>query len=231
MFKKYMSGLWGKAYEGNYDNILSLLEVDPCANFLDLGCDDGAWTLRCASKIGTCSINGVEVVDERANLARDKNVVVKSADLNSVLPYDDSSFDAVHSNQVIEHLYDTDKFLEEITRVLRGGGYTIISTENAASWHNILSLFFGWQMFSLTNISSKKGGIGNPFALHHGELAGHSAMQHHRIFSYKGLIEYVECFGLKIEKVLCSGYYPLPSSFAKFDPRHGHFITVKARKV
>jgi hypothetical protein len=44
-------------------------------------------------------------------------------------------------------------------------------------------------------------------------------------------IEYVEKFGFKVESILCSGYYPLPNWFAKIDPRHGHFITIKARKI
>ncbi|MDM8562542.1 hypothetical protein QUF54_04230, partial [Candidatus Marithioploca araucensis] len=38
-------------------------------------------------------------------------------------------------------------------------------------------------------------------------------------------------FGFKVESILCSGYYPLPNWFAKIDPRHGHFITIKARKI
>jgi len=57
------------------------------------------------------------------------------------------SFDVVFANQVIGHLYETDLFLKEIYRMLKNGGYTIISTPNLAGFHNIFSLIFGKQPF------------------------------------------------------------------------------------
>lgn len=48
------------------------------------------------------------------------------------------------SNQVIEHLYDTDNFVAEVHRILRSGGTAVVSTEKAASWHTG-SLLLGWQ--------------------------------------------------------------------------------------
>ncbi len=40
-------------------------------------------------------------------------------------PYDDASFDAVVSNQVIEHVADIDHFLGELARVLKPGGASV----------------------------------------------------------------------------------------------------------
>ena len=195
MLKKLFNNLWDNAYQGNNHNIISLLEHNPTAKFLDLGCNDGAWTNKCAKKLG-----------------------------------EDNSFDVIHANQVIEHLYDTEKFMLEINRLCKSGGVIVLSTENASSWHNIFALMLGWQMFSLTNICSS-GGIGNPLAIHRGETQSCKPMEHIRIFAYRGLVEYVEKFGFKVESILCSGYYPLPNWFAKIDPRHGHFITIKAIKI
>lgn len=107
----------------------------------------------------------------------------------------------------------------------------MISTENLASWHNILSLLFGWQPFSLGNISSYKLGIGNPLALHRGENLSFSSWQHIRVFAYQGLKEIFEIKGFKVEKILGAGYYPLPNLMAKLDPRHAAFLTIKARKI
>lgn len=56
-------------------------------------------------------------------------------------------FDLVHANQVIEHLYETDLFIKEIYRILKKGGYAIISTPNLAGLHNIVSLILGKQPF------------------------------------------------------------------------------------
>ncbi|MDM8562267.1 hypothetical protein QUF54_02820 [Candidatus Marithioploca araucensis] len=119
----------------------------------------------------------------------------------------------------------------EINRLCNMGGVIVLSTENASSWHNIFALVLGWQMFSLTNVCSSSGGIGNPLAILRGTNISYKSMEHIRIFAYRGLIEYVEHFGFKVESILCSGYYPLPNWFAKIDPRHGHFITIKARKI
>lgn len=46
------------------------------------------------------------------------------------LPFPDSSFDAVVSFQVIEHIKDDRMFLKEIHRVLRPGGVALITTPN-----------------------------------------------------------------------------------------------------
>lgn len=229
--KKYLQSLWDKAEKSNLENIFSLLEFNPDAIFLDCGCADGELTLRVASKIGTRSIYGVEIADDLISKAESKGIVVRKADLNNKLPFDDNAFDFVHANQVIEHLFDTDNFVSEIYRVLRRGGYAVVSTENLASWHNIFSLLFGWQPFSLTNISSSRLGIGNPIALHRGEEITFSSWQHIRVFAYRGLREIFESKGFKVEKIIGAGYYPLPNLLAKLDPRHAAFLTIKVRKA
>lgn len=85
--------------------------------------------------------------------------------MNKGIALENESIDVVFSNQVIEHLYETDKFISEIYRILKPGGYAVISTENLSSWHNIFALILGWQPFSLSNISSLRSSIGNPFGL------------------------------------------------------------------
>lgn len=106
----------------------------------------------------------------------------------------------------------------------------MVSTENLASWHNIFSLLFGWQPFSLTNVSGHRLGIGNPLALHRGENLSFSSWQHIRVFAYQGLKEIFEVHGFKV-KILGAGYYPLPNLLAKLDLRHAAFLTIKAIKT
>lgn len=63
-------------------------------------------------------------------------------------PYDDASFDGVLFCEVIEHLTENPVFtLAEIHRVLRPGGWVLISTPNAARSGNLLRLFFGGNVF------------------------------------------------------------------------------------
>ena len=123
-----------------------------------------------------------------------------------------------------------DGFLGEIKRVLKPGGYVVVSTENASSWHNIFASIMGWQIFSLTNISSVQSGIGNPLAIHQGEAVELSSWTHKTIFNYLGLKDYFRVYGFSNIQILGAGYYPLPSVLGKLDPVHSHFITIKAFK-
>jgi SAM-dependent methyltransferase len=224
---------FSNAMDANLANIVALLEHAPSHALLDLGCDDGARTLELARAVATRDLHGVEVVEERAALARERGIKVSSVDLNKPLPYAAESFDVVVSNQVIEHLADTDTFVADTARVLRPGGYTIVSTENLASWHNIAALVVGWQPFSLTNVTSTRMGLGNPLAVHrHSDWRGEwrETWQHRRVFAYRGLTELLEAHGLEVEQVLGAGYYPLPRRLARLDPRHAAFLAVKARR-
>jgi SAM-dependent methyltransferase len=166
-----------------------------------------------------------------ADQARAKGIDVVVGDLNKAFPWKSETFDAVSSNQVIEHLHDTDRFLEESHRVLRQGGRLIVSTENLSSWHNIAALSLGWQAFSLTNVSRVAGAIGNPIANMRGEEPFGEGWHHLRLFSYRGLAELVSAHGFTDVRVRGSGYYPLPSSVGHFDARHAAFITASGIRL
>lgn len=228
--KKILEKMFEQAVVMNKVNIMRLLERQPRAVLLDLGCDDGSLTCDIKKAIGTRRAHGVDIVSERLRLAAKKGIQTKFVDLNKRFTLKTNYFDVVHANQVIEHLYNSDLFLSEIYRILKPGEYAIISTENASSWCNIIASIFGWQIFSLTNFSSKKRTIGNPLALHRQESNLMSSWQHVRIYNYRGLIEYGESFGFIVEAIRGAGYFPLPAGVAVLDPVHAHFITIKIRK-
>jgi SAM-dependent methyltransferase len=223
--------LFEQAAALNVENIeLALRGAAPTETLLDLGCDDGALTLRLAAAAGAQRIVGVEMVAERADLAAGRGIEVHVASLNDPLPLEDASVGLVVSNQVIEHLADTDGFVREIHRVLRVGGKAVVSTENLASWHNIGALVFGWQPFSLTNVSSQSAGLGNPLAVHRGDSFA-KAWEHLRVFAYQGLRELFELHSFVVEDIQGAGYYPLPATVGRRMPRHAAFLTVVARRA
>jgi len=222
--------MWIRAMDHNHRNMMALMEQNRNAAFLDLGCDDGSVTVRLARAVGTARISGVDIIETKFVEAQERGVKCYKSDITKGLPFDDGSFDVVVANQVIEHVSNIDTFISEIFRILRRGGYAIISTENGSSWPNIAASIFGWQIFSLTNVSSKGSGIGNPFALHRGEIGNVSSWTHKTIFNYRGLKEVFELHGFTVEKVLAAGYFPFPSFLARIDARHGHFLAIKARK-
>lgn len=220
------------AYNKNLNNILELTEVNPKAKLLDLGCDDGFFTLKVAQAIKTNRIEGLEIISKQAKLAIKSGLKVKIGDLNKRLPYSQNEFDVIHANQVIEHISDTDNFIDEIYRILKPGGYAIISTENLSSWHNVFALVLGYTPFSLTNISNKTASLGNPLDAHHGDSFAWEgpSWRHNKVFTLKGLIHLSELTRFKVEAVRGSGYYPFGNMLANFDQRHCAFITLKLRK-
>lgn len=230
MFKKYLQSLFENAVNDNHNHIYSLLEKNSKAVFLDLGCDDGVLTKKLGQILNAKQTWGIDIVTERLNKAKKNGVRVVKHDISKKFPFKANTFDVIHANQVIEHLWNSDLFLSEVYRVLKPGGYAIISTENASSWCNISASIMGWQIFSLTNISARKRGIGNPFALHRGGELEYPSWFHIRIYNIRGLIEYAQAFHFNVEEVRGAGYFPLPSFIGNLDKTHAHFITLKIRK-
>lgn len=243
MFSKYLNNLWQEAYKDNDKNIINLLETSKTAVVLDVGCGDGQKTIKFKTKVGSPRIFGVDGVKERLSAAQKRGVNVKAANLENKWPFNKNYFDVVVSNQVIEHMVSLDNFISEIFRILKPGGYCVISTENLASWHNIFALILGNQDFSHHLIS--KIHVGNPMSLHYKQKTvawsakdnsgvDDTAFPHMKIVTYLSLIRIFRAYGFKFKKGLGSGYYPLPEMMAKamnnIDPYHSHFITIKMVK-
>ncbi len=209
---------------------MELVGQVPNGKLCDLGCDDGSWTTELTARWANPRLYGVEIVASRADIARARGIEVAVLDLSQPLPFLDGEMDVVHANQVIEHVTDVDQFMSEIQRILQIGGAAVISTENGSSWHNIFAALMGWQIFSATNVSKRSPGLGNPLATRRGSSPAPASWTHKTIFNFRGLTELAEVHGLKVVKVMGAGYYPLPASVGHFDPRHAHFLALKAVK-
>ncbi|MFH1150667.1 MAG: methyltransferase domain-containing protein [Actinomycetota bacterium] len=232
MLSEYLSSAYEEAERQNRRVVIEL--AGQVRTVLDCGCGDGSFTLELARAASGEVVLGLEIDEDAATIAEGRGVEVHRCDLNGRFPLEDDSVDVAFSNQVIEHLYDTDNLMAEGFRVLRPGGVLVVSTENLSAWHNILALVLGWQPFSLTNISESALGLGNPLALHRGEVAKPHAMRHLRIFTPRSLSELAGVHGFVIERLVGAGYFPLSGRIAEFMSRvdrwHAAFITIKARK-
>lgn len=229
-----MEHRWIEAEREYHARILDSLPEDPNALLLDIGCDDGVWTDEIRRRVGIRrqQVSGIEIVEDRARLARAHGFDVRTSDLDERWPFDDASFDVVHANQVIEHVVRLDHFLSELRRVLARDGLAVVCTENLASWHNVAALALGYQPFSATNVSSVRP-LGNRFALHAGEPPGEESWQHVHVLTLTALRDLFEAHGLAVEDAWGTGYHPFPSRpaalLARVDPRHAHFIAVVLR--
>ena len=218
-----------KAYEvASVENRATILRTMPPrqgSRLLDLGCADGTWTRELGRHVGTEDLHGFELLEESAELARGLGVEVTVGSLAEPLPYADGSFDIVHSNQVIEHLADTDIFLRETRRILAPGGYVVLSTNNVASWHNVVSLVLGWQPPPM-HVSDELI-TGNPANFGEGNPGAYGQM-HLRLFTHRAMTALAGHHGLRLEERAASGYYPLSPRAAKLmarvDGRHAAYL-------
>lgn len=130
---------------------------------------------------------------------RDKKVSVLDIE-SDPLPWANGYFDIVLVNEVIEHLPHSPIFaLREVWRVLRQGGYVMLSTPNQAKLVNRLKLVFGRSIYFATWRYFENEGRGD--SLFH---------RHNREYTMKELVAMLIKVGWKVDR---RGYL---SSFIPF---------------
>ena len=144
---------------------------------LDLGAGNGELIKLIGSQLST-KPSACDYTKELMDL---DGQVVEICDLNSQkLPYTDNSFDLVTFTEVIEHIENHRYILSEITRVLKPGGFVILSTPNILNLKSRMRfLFCGfWNLFGPLKIGDRQlestGGHINP--IHYFYIA-HSLME------------------------------------------------------
>jgi ubiquinone/menaquinone biosynthesis C-methylase UbiE len=223
-----MSQISKSASDCHRENLKSLLPKN-ADWLLDVGCGNAQSFYRHSSNL----IIGVDLDSDSLKIAKKRIDGVILADLNKGLPIKSNSMDVVYSDQVIEHMINTDLFAQEMMRVLKSDGYALVGTENLASWHNIFALLMGDQPSSGPYISSRyKIGfhpIWNQIDKKYNCYNGHN-----KVFTFKAISEFLRLHGFKIETSLVSGYYPTSGVMSKLlgaiDKRHAHFMVFKVRK-
>src|SRR6266536_5605675 len=113
---------------------------------LDIGCGFGGLARVVSEHLGVAEVHGIDTDETALEEARGKGVVTECLEVGAApLPFPESHFDLVTSFGMLDYLPDFDPILREVRRVLRPGGYSLISLPNLAGWQNRLSLLLGYQ--------------------------------------------------------------------------------------
>src|SRR6516164_5183989 len=111
-----------------------LLDLKPNSSVLEVGCGSGGYALHLAKKVG-CSLVGLDVnapgIHNANQLAATKGLEARAhfeqCDASKNLPFNDKTFDAVFSNDVLCHLPGRLKVLCEMFRILKPNGRMLFS--------------------------------------------------------------------------------------------------------
>lgn len=117
--------------------------LQECSNrninkFLDIGCGEG-YTLLEASERGW-SAYGIDISDNRVDIAKDKNITFHKTDIFQAA-FPDDFFDCIYMDSVLEHTLDPCRHLTEIKRILREGGVLYIGVPNEDCLFNDVKRF------------------------------------------------------------------------------------------
>ncbi len=119
---------------GNFSRI-KLKKIRPLLlkrkNLLDVGCGDGSFYE--GIKDIPLKYTGIDISGVQVNVARKKGLTAVKHDLTTPWPFKSNAFDVIIASEIIEHVFDTDFFLQECKRVLTKNGTLVITTPNVCA--------------------------------------------------------------------------------------------------
>ncbi|MGE5124494.1 MAG: class I SAM-dependent methyltransferase [Acidobacteriaceae bacterium] len=121
------SYVWRAGQERRLQLILSAAGGHLSGRWLENGCGVGMYLQHLAPLVG--SIIGLEYDLPRARLARQNSSSLTNA-AGENLPFPRAAFDAILSHEVLEHVQDDRRCVEEMVRALRPGGVILLFVPN-----------------------------------------------------------------------------------------------------
>jgi len=103
---------------------------------LDIACGEGygsALLATRAARVTGADIAATTIAHARASYGSRPNLEFREADC-AALPFADGSFDVVVSFETLEHIEAQEAFLDEVRRVLRPGGFVVLSCPNKTEY-------------------------------------------------------------------------------------------------
>lgn len=135
--------------------------VHEVIDVVDLGCGNGNFMNILKHRFFFLSVKGIDYSRKEVKEAKSRGLNVKYGNIEAGIRIPSNSVDLIYSGELIEHLYNPDIFLKESSRILKKGGYIIITTPNLCAWYNRVLLFFGIQpLFLEPSTESKFVGAG-----------------------------------------------------------------------
>jgi 2-polyprenyl-3-methyl-5-hydroxy-6-metoxy-1,4-benzoquinol methylase len=188
------------------DRVSELNLFNKDSKVLDVGCGSGDFGIEVIERYG-CEVHGIDLNEVGIVRSNELGMKAQIADLDKPWPYEDNTFDVISGAEIIEHVLNTDHFIQESFRTLKPDGRLIIQTPNLACWFNRLIFLFGYQPF-FTEVSTKDKTVGLDFTRN--LTPTREPVGHIRVFTLKALHGLLKMYNF--EPVLTKGetVYYLP---------------------
>lgn len=126
-------------------------------HIVDLGCGTGSHATGLIERGATVvGLEGSATLTARARARLGDRAEIRQHDLDTPLPFEPESFDGALCALVLHHLRDRRRFLAEVHRVLRPGGWFAISTTHpAADWRFFQDSYFSDEWVDLPTPDGK----------------------------------------------------------------------------
>ena len=130
---------------GRYDQLFTLIKqhIGVNSNILDVGCASGGF-LDYLSKYDYENLAGVEPTYKYYKKAQKKQKYNIKMGFAEKIPFDDNVFDIVIMDQVLEHIVDPSKALNEAKRVLNKDGFLCVGIPDADRYKEKYFFDFFW---------------------------------------------------------------------------------------
>lgn len=108
---------------------------------LEYGAGSGQLLSALAPQEIFSTMTGIDILPRPASLGKEINWI--QCDLSLGVPLPDRSFQTILSTEVIEHLENPRAVVREWARLLKPGGWLIVTTPNQESFRSFCALIFG----------------------------------------------------------------------------------------
>lgn len=126
-----------------------ILEIIPNSpkKILDVGCASGWFLSQLSRKFPLAKCSGIDIYEDGISYGKKiyPHLELKVADVHS-LPYKSDTFDLAVCTEVIEHVSEPLKVLQEIKRVLKKGGHACIEVDSGSILFSMV--WYLWTKFN-----------------------------------------------------------------------------------
>ncbi len=173
--------------------LVERLKKQGAGSILDVGCTDGFLSQKFRDMgLYTIGIDASASAVETARARTDEAYVADTG--KEALPLPNDKVELIWAGEIIEHIFDTEFFVEELLRVTKPGGRLVLSTPNLGAWINRIALLLGTQPF-FTEVGVRQSNQGS-FLRKVTTPAGHI-----RNFTQSSLKELLQRCGWKVESM------------------------------